>query len=128
MYNHCIQCREKLVQTRGEPPHFFCENERCSRYGVLTALGVELKNHQASPPSTEGDEEEGEQMKEPCLIHKTRESDAVRWVLHSAIEDARDWKKNLTDEEIEYCLSKESRITVRKMLEVEKRKRLRARA
>lgn len=63
-----------------------------------------------------------------CSIHHAQESKAVGWVLHSAIEDARDWKKNLTDEEIEYCLSKESRVTVRKMLEVEKRKRLRARA
>lgn len=63
-----------------------------------------------------------------CLIHKVEESKAVSWVLHSAVEDARDWKKNLTDEEIEYCLSKESRVTVRKMLEVEKRKRSRTRA
>lgn len=63
-----------------------------------------------------------------CTTHNAQESKAVRWVLHSAVEDARDWKKNLTDEEIEYCLSKESRVTVRKMLEAEKRKRSRTRA
>lgn len=65
---------------------------------------------------------------ELCMIHGVEESKAVAWVLHSAVEDAREWKKNLTDEEIEYCLKQESRVTVRKMLEVEKRKRSKAKA
>lgn len=63
-----------------------------------------------------------------CMIHGVEESKAVAWVLHSAVEDARDWKKNLTDAEIEYCLKQESRVTVRKMLEAEKRKRSTARS
>lgn len=48
---------------------------------------------------------------------------AVNWVLHSAVEDARYWHKRLTDEEIDYCLEKENRVTVRRMLETEKRRR-----
>lgn len=61
-----------------------------------------------------------------CSFHKVEESMAVNWVLHSSVEEAKYWHKHLTDDEIEFCLKEEERATVRRMLEVEKRKRVRA--
>ena len=53
-----------------------------------------------------------------------KESKAVSWVLHSSVEEARYWHKRLTGEELDYCLSKESRITVRRMLQRELNRRV----
>jgi predicted transcriptional regulator len=72
----------------------------------------------------------------PDKIEATRdiiaEKLAVRWTLGSSADCAKDWKDKLTDEELEYCLKTESakeqpRVTVIRMLEVEKRSRLKKR-
>lgn len=65
-------------------------------------------------------------ISENCLIHGVKESSAVQWTLHSAVEDARDHVGQLTEEEITYCLQKEKRVTVQKMLQSELKKREKA--
>ena len=57
------------------------------------------------------------------------ESDAVRWVLRSSVDCAKGYEKELTSEELEYCLDTERakiqpRISIMKMLEREKRARI----
>lgn len=47
MYLFCLGCHEKLEEMSRQPFLVYCDNDECSRYGLLTALGVELKNRQA---------------------------------------------------------------------------------
>ena len=57
-----------------------------------------------------------------------KEVDAVRWILRSSVDCAKGYEKELTSEELEYCLDTERakiqpRISIIKILEREKRAR-----
>lgn len=55
---------------------------------------------------------------------EVQESRPVKWVLYSSVQDAKDHVGELTDEEIEYCGEKENRLTVRRILERERNRRI----
>lgn len=57
-----------------------------------------------------------------------KESKPVNIVLYTVVSEAKDQIKRLTDEEVQYCIEKTASVTVKKMLEVEQRKRSKARS
>lgn len=57
-----------------------------------------------------------------------KESKPVSIVLYTVVSEAKDQIKRLTNDELQYCIEQTSSVTVKKMLEVEQRKRLKAQA
>ena len=51
MADKCIECEKdlktvtKFIMDMFDPPDSYCENKECSRYGLVTALGIRGNGH-----------------------------------------------------------------------------------